>query len=363
MIKAIIIDDEWYNLEEISDLIDNTGLIKIVGKYQNPRQVLEEFKKMSPEVAFIDIELGEIDGITLAKQLLEINPEIIIAFITSWDKYAIDAFDINATDYILKPIRMERFLKMIDKIINKVNKQPEKLARVRIQLFDKFEVKIDGTLVKWKRTKSEELFAFLLLNYGSYIHKDTIIENLWTDYDPDKALRILQTTIYSIRSIFSGVPQEVVLEYSQSRYKLAMNGVWCDYLELEKSIEAYKINDMNTYIGVEKSARLFTKELLMQQGYLWSAVKEEGIRKNLTLILEEIASKYSENQKVEDEIRVLTLIATILPYEDDINYRLIKGLKDAGDNIKAFNHYKWLEKTLNEEYGLIPSPKIRNLIN
>lgn len=362
MIRAITVDDEWYNLEEISDLINDTGLIRVVGKYQNPRQVLEDFETLSPEVAFIDIELGEIDGLTLAKQLLKINSELIIVFITSWDKYAINAFDIDATDYILKPVRIERFNKMIDKVINKINKKPENLAIIKIKLFDKFEVKINETLIKWQRAKSEELFAFLLLNCGSYIHKDVILDNLWADYEPEKALHILQTTIYRIRKIFADYPKAVMIEYCQNSYKLEINGVWCDYFELEKALEAYKVDDSNTYKAVEKAGRAFTKGLLTQQGYLWSDVKDEEIRKKIVLILEEIASKYNSNGKTKDKIRVLTLISTLHPYEDEINYQLIMELKNAGDNIKAFNHYKWLEKTLKEEYGLIPTKKIRDLI-
>lgn len=362
MIRAITVDDEWYNLEEISDLVNDTGLIRVVKKYQNPRHALEDFETLSPEVAFIDIELGEMDGITLAKQLLEINPELIVVFITSWDKYAINAFDVEATDYILKPIRIERFNKMIDKIIKKMNIYQENVAKIKIKLFDKFEVKINDNHIKWQRAKSEELFAFLLLNCGRYIHKDIILDNLWNDYEPDKALHILQTTIYRIRKIFEDYPQAVSIEYCQNSYKLEVNGIWCDYLELEKSMQSYSIQEKNSYQAVEKSAMEFTKGLLTQNGFLWSEQKDEEIRKKLVIILEEIASSYHFNEKTNDYIRNLTLISTLHPYEDEINYQLIKELKVSGDNIKALKHYKWLEKTLRKEYGLIPTKKIRDLI-
>jgi len=116
MINAIVVDDEWYNLQEISDLIEKTGCMEVVKKYQNPHKALIEFEKTSPDIAFIDIDMPEIDGITLAEKLINIKASIIIVFITAWKQYAVDAFDLNAIDYIVKPIRTERFNKMVEKV-------------------------------------------------------------------------------------------------------------------------------------------------------------------------------------------------------------------------------------------------------
>lgn len=116
MIRAIVIDDEHYILEEICDLLDATNCIKVERRYQNPLEALEKFPDICPDVAFIDVSMPEIEGIALAKKFREIQPSVEIIFITAWRQYAVDAFDVNALDYLVKPIRQERFDLMINRI-------------------------------------------------------------------------------------------------------------------------------------------------------------------------------------------------------------------------------------------------------
>ncbi len=125
MIKTIVLDDEWYNLEEVCELVEKTGFMQVTGKYMNPLQALEEAATLAPQVAFIDIEMPELDGLTFAEKLLEIQPEAMIAFITSWNQYAVQAFELSALDYVMKPIKEERFLKLAEKIQAEINRKEQ----------------------------------------------------------------------------------------------------------------------------------------------------------------------------------------------------------------------------------------------
>lgn len=121
MIKTIVLDDEWYNLEEVCELVEKTGFMQVAGKYMNPLKALEEAGTLQPQVAFIDIEMPELDGLTFAERLLEIQPDVMIAFITSWNQYAVQAFELSALDYVMKPIKEERFLKLAKKIQTEID--------------------------------------------------------------------------------------------------------------------------------------------------------------------------------------------------------------------------------------------------
>jgi DNA-binding NarL/FixJ family response regulator len=116
MIRAIVIDDEPYILEEICDLLEATNCISVEQRYLNPLESLKEFSNICPDVAFIDVSMPEIEGIALAKKFREIQPTVEIVFITAWRQYAVDAFEVNALDYLVKPIRQERFDQMINRI-------------------------------------------------------------------------------------------------------------------------------------------------------------------------------------------------------------------------------------------------------
>lgn len=364
MIKAIVVEDEWYNLEEINELVNKTGFMTVVGKYQNPVNALNEISETCPEVAFIDIEMPEMDGVTLAEKLLEKDPSIIIAFITSWNQYAVKAFELNALDYILKPIKIERFNQMVRKIQNQIIlRRPLKASALKIKCFDRLEVSIDGVAIKWERAKAEELFAFLLMHHKRYIHKDTIIENLWSEYEPKKALQILQTSMCKIRNVFSEMKEEVELDYSNGKYRLIIKNCKCDYIEFQEVLSNYKAGNRNTYTEIGKISEMFGDGFLVKQGYLWSYEKDQELRKKIILILKEIISEQWEEDEFKELAIFLKRLSILEPYNEEVNYRLFYVLNKLKSYNEISSHFKWLKKTLKNEFNLTPSKRIEEIVH
>ncbi len=363
MIKAIVVDDEWYILQEICDLLEKTGVVKVIQRYQNPLEVLEEINSTLPEVAFIDIEMPEIDGLKLAEKLQEENPDVVVAFITSWNQYAVQAFELNAIDYILKPIRVERFKQMVDRISHEITiKRSLQSSRLKIECFDRLQVSIESNPVKWERAKAEELFAYLLMNHGRYIHKDTIIDDLWMDYDPAKVLSILQTSICKIRNVFSSL-ENVKINYSGSKYCLVITDAECDYFKIERALKAYNAGNKATYEAVLEALLLFKEGFLARHGYLWSMEKDEELRNKFVHILNEIAARYGFEENDKELVKTLKLLSLLIPYDEGVNYKLLQTYKKLGNDYDAIKHYEWLKKTLKEQYGMAPSTKIQKIFS
>lgn len=361
MMNAIVVDDEWYISEEIGDLAEGTGLIHVAKKYNNPLKVLVEFPKTLPDIAFIDIEMPEIDGITLAERLLEIKPDLIIAFITSWNKYAVQAFEINAIDYIMKPIKTERFEQMVGKIKDKYDMKRMLLSKnLKIKTFGHLEASIGDIPVRWERSKAEELFAFLLMNHNNYVSKESIIDNLWTDYDPQKALQILQTSICRIRNVFSSLKDTVTLDYNRSSYCLNISNADCDLIEVEEALSNYKSQEDNCVFQVEKAFLKYEQGFLELQGYLWSMQKREELRKEFIIVINDIVQKYGSDRS-EELRRFLKYLTILEPYNDGANYQLLMAYINNGHDNEALNHYQWLKNILKEEYDTVPSEKINYL--
>lgn len=363
MIKAIVVDDEWYNLEEISDLVDSSGFMKVVCKYQNPVKALEEISIICPEVAFLDIEMPEIDGLTLAEKIQEKNPGITVAFITSFNQYAVQAFDLNAIDYILKPVRMERFRRMLEKIQNKIEtNRAEHAGKLKIRCFQQFETTIDGVPVKWERSKAEEVFAYLLTYHNNYISKEILLEHIWPDAEPHKALRILQTSICRIRNVFSGLQGSAIIDYSNSKYCLMLSSAECDFFEMEEALNNFDIHKEETYAPIENAFTTYQGGFFKTQGYLWIMEKNEEWHKKFERILRDIVIKYSNDKNQNEQIRFLKHIAMLLPYDNEINYTLIRILKENGYEYEVQKHYEWLKKVLEEDYDMYPSDNINKLV-
>lgn len=363
MVKSIVVDDEWYNLEETSELIEKTGYFHVEGKYQNPLKALDEMPRLNPQVAFIDIELPEMDGITLAEKLVEMNSSLIIVFITSYNQYAVQAFDLNAIDYILKPIKMERFNRMIGKLKNEIEVRTQYTSKsLRIKCFSHLSATIGDIPVKWERAKAEELFAYLLMCHGRYIHKERIIEDLWSGYEPEKALQILQTSVCKVRTLFSQIKNLVRLDYSGSRYCLIIEGGECDYFQVESAIENYSVNKQSTYDAVEKACLLYGSGFLTEDGYIWSIEKDVELQEKINTALYEIVDFSFSSGNNERAIRVLKLIAKLTPFDERINRMIINVYNELGDRQAAYNHYKWLERILKDEYDTTPPETLKAML-
>lgn len=299
MVNAIIVEDERYTLEYIQGIVRDTGFINVYGVYDNPVEVLEKANAKLVQIAFIDIEMPEMDGLSLAEKLLEQNPAMHIVFITAYSQYAVQAFDLNALDYLMKPINVQRFNKMTEKLKKTIGEELICNKTLSIQCFGNFEVKVNGNPVKWQRAKAEELFAYLLTNRSKKIHKDIIIEELWPEYEPAKALVILQTSICKLRNIFSSLNGLVTISYEGSKYSLNIEDCECDLFWMEKTLDSFLSDDISRYSVMEKACITLEKGLLKQNGYIWSHAREEELYQHINGILRKLMGKCRSEGKRE----------------------------------------------------------------
>lgn len=361
MYSTIIIDDEISSLNETCRLAENTGFLSVIGKYQSPLKALEAVETLSPLVAFVDIDLPEMDGITLAERILEIDPDILVVFITGHNEYAVEAFELNALDYLLKPIRIKRFNAMTEKIKQKLDKKVENISsKLTVNVFGKLEVKIGDELILWKRSKAEEVFAYLMVNHGCFVRKEEIVDKIWPEYDFATGLSILKTSICRIRSVLAGLKNEVKVLYSGGRYCLTLDikNTESDYLQLCQALADYRENNVSTYEAVEKACDIYNRGFLSQQGYIWSIEKDEELRKQLLSIMGEIAQQYCNQNSIAKYLKALKCVAELAPYYEQTNNAYMKKLEQLGEYQQIVMHYTWLEKILKEQYDSEPSKRI-----
>lgn len=115
IIKCIAVDDEPLALDIIKDYISQVPFLKLVKTFKDGISVLEYLSANPVDLIFLDIEMGGLTGTQLLKTLQK-KPKVIMT--TAYRKYAVDAFDLDVTDYLLKPFSFERFLKAVEKVNN-----------------------------------------------------------------------------------------------------------------------------------------------------------------------------------------------------------------------------------------------------
>lgn len=123
--KALIVDDERLARKELMKLLEDHSAIEVIGEAQNADEAFEMIETLNPDLLFLDIQMPGKTGF----QLLEMLDSVpLVVFTTAYDEFALKAFDVNALDYLLKPIQPERLSEAVAKIVQKEKSKKEAIA-------------------------------------------------------------------------------------------------------------------------------------------------------------------------------------------------------------------------------------------
>jgi len=249
--KIIAVDDEKLALASSVETLSEIFIDDEIQGFFRPADALtyvENCQRNSEKVeyAFLDVEMYSMTGIELAKRLKEICPVVRIVFVTGYNQYAYEAFRVHASGYLLKPISKEAVLEELryHGVHPSVLDHSEK--KIRIQTFGNFEVFVDEQTVVFERTKSKELFAYLVDRNGAGVKTAEVSGILFEDRDYDRNVRNQTQTIISclMKDLrVAGIEDVIVKRWNY----LALNTkkVTCDYYQfLQGDIQA-----VNSYLG------------------------------------------------------------------------------------------------------------------
>lgn len=123
-LKALIVDDEYPARQELRYLLGNFNNVEIVGEATNAHEALALINALDYQVLFLDVSMPGMTGLELGAAIQELPKQPHVIFITAYDEYAVQAFEVNAVDYLLKPVEPGRLKKAIDKVIKTYQESP-----------------------------------------------------------------------------------------------------------------------------------------------------------------------------------------------------------------------------------------------
>ena len=225
--KAIAVDDEIYMLENLQEAVSASADIETVDAFSSCSAALAYATENPIDIAFLDINMRGIGGLDLAEKLLELQPRCNIVFCTGYEEYAVSAFQLHVSGYLMKPITPEAVQKEIDHI--KGAKATEKL--LTIQCFGNFEVLYNGEILPFKRKKAKELLAVLIDRNGSGMTAKQICAILFpADTDDTKNSAYLRQLVLDLKNTLKTIRAEDIFKHDTPYYRVDTNLVRCDYL-------------------------------------------------------------------------------------------------------------------------------------
>lgn len=223
---ALAVDDERAMLNALTKAISVSPDIDEVVEFNVCSQALEWVQDNTIDIAFLDISMRGMGGLALAEKLLELQPDCKIVFCTGYSEYAVDAFKIHVSGYLMKPISAQAVQGEIDHI--KGQKAKEKVLTVKC--FGNFEAYANAEPLLFKRPKTKELLAYLIDRNGSGVTTKEICAVLWEDgVDDRKNRNYLYQLVKDLRKALKEVNAESVLVKTSTTYAIDTEKVDCDY--------------------------------------------------------------------------------------------------------------------------------------
>lgn len=261
--KVIMIDDEKFALSELNEILEEHYPDAEVKCFTQSAPAIEFLKTNHCDVAFVDINMPDKTGLELAVELKEICTSINIIFVTGYSQYAVDAFSINASGYILKPPQTEDVLNALENLRSPIFEKSEKLF---VQCFGNFEVFYGGKPLVFKRSKAKELFAYLINLNGASCNASELCAALWENASGSHSQKsYLRNIVLSLNRILDTCNAKDVFIHKKNFYAIDKTKLDCDYFKFldydAGAVNSYKGEYMNQYSWAEITHGFLEKKI------------------------------------------------------------------------------------------------------
>ena len=248
--KVICVDADRETAEKTAEVCRFLPRIDEAFAFDSVEEALSFMDHQLLDIAILDIAPPKLDGLRLAAAMKEKQPYVSVIFLTEHPEYALDAFRVRASGYLLKPLSEEALEDEVDYAASVKRSGPG--AHISVQTFGGFDVFVDGTLVHFKRSKSKELFAILVDRRGSSVTRAEIFSILWEDRFYDRPMqKQLDVTIRSMRDTLREYGISEVVEMKRGHFRIFPEQISCDLYRFfdgdEDAFNAYRGEYMNPY--------------------------------------------------------------------------------------------------------------------
>lgn len=172
----LLVDDERLALEALKKAVASVLPHGAIHAYNKASEAIEYGRNNKIDIAFLDIDMRVMNGLEIAKELQRLHPQVNIIFVTGYEEYALEAFNLYASAYLTKPVTKEAIITAMGQLRNPVEE-----SRVRLHCFGNFEAYCDNTPIKFSLSKTKELLAYLVDREGTQCKKNEIIAVLFED--------------------------------------------------------------------------------------------------------------------------------------------------------------------------------------
>ena len=358
--KAVLIDDEIPSLNLMKRIVGQSPDFQIAGCYTDAVSALRDLPALMPDVIFTDIEMDGVSGMDLARRAGKLCPDIQIVFVTAYEQYAVDAFALDAVNYLMKPITPRALEETAARLRRSLAPRP---AEDRALCFGEFEVfsRRSGEPIRWPTAKAKELFACLLCGRGRQAEKWRLCEALWPDSPPRKVENRLYSTVNRVKTALKSaeIPPSVFCD--KGKYSLGAENFSCDFWEADSFFRAASgINDGNV-AEYEKILALRRGALFEGEDFPWAEGMASRLERQFRAAEKSCAAYYMKNKRYEKADFHLRAVLALDPTDEESAAMLMGACFFQRKKRALQQVYAAYCGRLYEEQGEKPAPEVEKL--
>ncbi len=365
--KVIAIDDEKSMLLLLEKMMEKIPELELAGAFQSTRDAYAALEEQQPDMVIIDINMPEENGLEFARKVRQAMPNVDIVFLTSHKEFALEAFDVNAIDYIVKPVYQERLERMARRVqygrhALQTAVSAEKTKRLFVYCLGGFDIRDrDGKTVRLSSSKSAELFAFLLMYKGKFVSKWNVMETVFRGMSPHNAETYLNTTVYKLRKALEPYGMKAAIVTANESYRVEMNEIYVDYDDFEHRISHFDDISLSTLNAALEAEQLYAGELFGDRDYHWSLPEQERLANLLRSLGKKLGAYLLASGASSEALQILQKIAVKNELDEEINCLYMQVYAAKRDKLSLIKHYERYSKTIQRELGVAPGKTVTSL--
>lgn len=361
--NIVIIDDEKLAIDILTIVLEELTQFSICikGTFTDAMDAFELFEREQIDLVFLDMEMLDVHGLQMAKLMLAKHPYIQIIFVTAHSQFALDAFEVAATDYLLKPVQEQRLEKAMIKAqqiydLRKELRSGDKRTNLYVRVLGVFQLMdFQQQTVKWRTKKVSELFIFLWLHQNKPILNVVIMENLWPEAEPERASVNLHTTMYQLRKALKQYGSENPISLANNHYQLTMK-MDSDYEQLLALLDRKQHDEQS----IQQLLNCYEDDFLVDEEYAWAI----RIRLRLKQAVLNVLETYVAATKGKHSLLKLSCLQKMVEleeYNEHYMFLLLQFLIEQNKKQACQQFYESIREKLQVELNIIVPEKITEL--
>lgn len=344
-------DEKTAALAELLEKLDGEATLNRISEADLSAEGLRDARY---DAVFLNADLPRLEPVALAEQLAERSPQTALVFLSDHPTLAVDAFRVNALDYLVTPVTADRLHITLDRLKDRdAPAGKARRGRISVRVFGKLSVLVEGAPVHWQTAKSAELFIYLLFHRrDAGLDKWRIINDLWGEKNKEDADVNFRSTLYRMNKTLRKYGAGECVRTLRGAYRLDCGELDVDAFRMDRYARLGFPLAEEALPELEGLLLSFDGDVLGGNDFVWSYPTSENYRFLFNQLSKNLCLQYINQGKYIQAEGIVSNYLKVDAFDEEVHILKLKIMKQTGRLHEADQYVKKISELYRAELGL-----------